>query len=240
VDPTNPQGPWLSDDGLDLYYSSGTGAGMHADVIYLHRDSQAGTFANPLPVLLQANAAGADPYLSADQLMLWFNNFGSVSVVRRADRSAVFMLSDAQDTLGLVTGTVDHPGSLSFSVDGKRVVYQAKPDSAAGTHTDLYTAVVKDDMTFSDAAPLIPPSDPNLDDCCGAYELDGSLLYSHSSNADIYRAEPGKQGALFPLTVSQRSTDPYETRNGRFLVYAWKASATMPGGGLRIATRTCE
>jgi len=245
VDSTdNDDGPWLSDDRTVLVFASDR-LGVH-NLYIAQRASAADLFGAPVEIAL-ATSSATDPFLSRDELTLWFSvepsdTTGAVFVASRASPSDAF-------------GTPQQLSELDVSA------YEAEPSLTADQLTIVFTASVGNLKLYSaqratttDAfgtAQLLVAVVTPVYDCCATVSADASsVVFATSALSTDLQIEQSQRGAtgFDPPTVLDASlhvagttdADPYLTSDGLTLVFASARTGGTGATDLYTADRACQ
>jgi WD40 repeat protein len=205
---TDDVAPWISDDGLRLYFSRNPGAKGQSDVYRTSRGSPAQPFGAPAQVT-NLNTSGQEGrvWLTSDELLL------AISI----QRGAVFDIELSRRTAGQDFGAsdgnrtalIDSEGSQRFTPfltpDGLRLYFSA--NTGPGQKLELWgagRATVNDDFMAPSQVPGVNSSntstvDPTL------YQGERLLLFSTfsaGSKADLWYATRSTATASFGAPIA--------------------------------------
>jgi Tol biopolymer transport system component len=184
--------PYLSSNGLSLYFYSRRGGGMgNRDIYVATRPTTTSQF-DTVTALSSLNGPGMDhqPEVSADQLSIYFvsDRSGNVDIWRstRGSVGAAFGVPLAVSELN----TSSDEGGITLSSDGLEAIITSNRPGGAGAR-DLYRATrASTDDPFNDLQPLSELNTPD-NEIDPALSADGKELYFASNRAgaasNLYR-----------------------------------------------------
>ncbi|MBX3270695.1 MAG: PD40 domain-containing protein [Sandaracinaceae bacterium] len=238
-------GPWMSPDGLRLYFSSERGGGLGGQDLYVAaRASAAAPFGAPARIeALSTALEDSDPSLSADELeIFWYGGAVPYTLftARRADLRAPFgaaaPLAIDDPRQNDITPAVRADGlELFFSRDGNDSGFDLFRATRA-TRADAFGDVQHLAALASGAT-----------DCCPGASSDGSTLYFEETDGSRYEIRVASRpsadapfGAPVPvpeLSAGRAAGDPQPSADGRTIVFAGR----LDGGSWDIwrASRAC-
>jgi hypothetical protein len=232
--PLDEWGPWLSPDGLDLWFSQYDSVQVVTNVLHAHRFSLAVPFSSATAEIVPLGPLGGKPdldaqvFLSDDQLHIYWDHFqGSFNIVW-ASRATTAEDFGPEDSLAIDQDSVLHTFAPALTQDRLTLVYVQGP-SPPGSSGYLYiTTHAHPDDDFTDGQQLVGPGpDPSgaaiNSDASEIYWGDGPiggqrLVRSTRIDATTYTTPVVIEGQ--PLGATDDNSDPMLTRDGKTLVFA--------------------
>jgi Tol biopolymer transport system component len=191
--------PWLTPDGLALYFASDRSGAGSDDLWVATRTSQSGSF-DPPQMLAAVNSTSSDssPTLSADGLELYFasSRMGGLggSDLWRSTRASPAGDFGAPTTLSAVN-SVDDDWDPALSFDGLTLYFTSNRAGGLGV-ADVWAATRPSLQASFSAPALVPGANSSSTDAQAWISADGLRLYFGSNRA----------GGLEDLWVAGRSS----------------------------------
>ncbi|HUS66717.1 MAG TPA: hypothetical protein VMZ28_19405 [Kofleriaceae bacterium] len=214
--------PSLTEDGLELYFSSDRagGGGGGQDIWVSRRESVGDDWGDPDPVpALNSADAEFDPEVSTDGLTLWMNSTRADAAAKGGFDLFVSTRETREDdwggpTIVPVLNSVD--SDMGAVMDASKTVLVFHRVTGGGVY-GLYQSIRDDeDSAWGDPAPL---TSVNSDPVADAYlSPDGLTVYFNSTRDggdgswDIWRATRQSPASLFtlPENVGELNTESHE------------------------------
>ena len=216
--PSNGEGfPWISSDGLRLYYTQGPGGNNHLRLA--SRTSITDQFTSSTVVLVGEAIDQTSCSLSADELTLWFTSFGAVRKATRATTAAPWGASQAIN----IIDTPTYSKSPTLTPDEQQMVLSLDVDNViylerTGPMDYTYSGPVSSGVSGTGPCQM---------------SADGLYLYFGAT----------RNGHLIPHRMSRTSTtDPFgSTEYMEDAVFAsgdnWFQCHAIPDGTVLFGTR---
>ena len=248
----NEWGPWLSPDGLDLWFSRATQSGSQTGVYHASRASKTDAFGAEVEVVLGLSGGGPDDdgnvFLSDDQLAVYWVHLQSSQNVLFATRSARGDAFGQEAYLGFdMDGTID-TYAPSLTQDQLTIAYAQGAHGAPQDHLFIATrARTIDD--FASGTMIAGPPVAGLPHGT-SLSIDGSQLFFADSDGNNFRLYSSDRLSATMYSTPQLVTgqptgtsfdniDPMLSRDGKTLVFAANDGGTK-GYDLYVLTRDCR
>jgi hypothetical protein len=224
---TDEFGPWLSDDRLELYFSSNL-SGISRRLYRARRSAVSDPFGAPTEILVGMTSNATDPFVTDDGLSLYYSDNAGVSeavyVATRATTVGDFSNPQVVSELDYPTSNDDGP---ALSSDELTIVFHSQRLGDA----DLFISTrPSKTSTWSPPMLLDGVSSPMKIDCCGWLSGDASALWfasdTGSNRTRLYIAQRIGAGFGSPalldsmLDTGGDNIDPTLTRDQRTIVFA--------------------
>jgi hypothetical protein len=221
-DMTGEGDPSLTEDGLELYFSSDrTGGGGGAQDIWVStRETVDDDWGDPDPVLaLNGADAEFDPEVSADGLTMWLNSNRAVMGAKGGYDLFVSTRETRADDWGppvLQPALSSADNDMGAVMDASKTVLVFHRVTSGGVYALYQSTRDDEDDAWSEPAPL---TTLNTDPVADAYlSTDGLTIYFNSTRDggegswDIWRATRQGVGSLFtlPEAVAEVNTEFHE------------------------------
>jgi hypothetical protein len=226
---SNEYGPWLSEDRLEIVFTSNRNGGNY-QLFRALRASASDPFGAPALLPVPGAVTGDDAFITDDGLTLWYANVDpttsaqSLYVATRASTAEDFGTPQLVDELNM---GVDASGP-TLSSDELTIVFNSKRNGSE----DLFIATrASKTSPWSTPQLLSTVSTPTSHDCCGWLSGDArTLVFASDENAhpmQLFSSNRGSSGfeayTVFDPILSSGSTgeaDPTLTRDQRTIVFA--------------------
>jgi Tol biopolymer transport system component len=228
------QGPFLTDDGLTLYYSSDeTG---DREIYVAERATTADTFPHGAKIANIDTPAGEDdPFVTANG-ELWF-----------ARDNAIYLTHLSSPTQAVDAGLkqIDGATSPALTADRKTIYFDSQRNGDPSTDLYVATRATAADA-FGDARKLAL-SDPVAEDSAPSVgDHESTLVFArHGTDELVFTAARegvdsfGPAAELAGLHANNLDFDPSLSADGATLVFASSRGNTGTDADLWIATRSC-
>jgi len=231
LDGSDDQDPFVTEDGLSLYFSStrpGTPSG--SNIWLVERESLEAVWGEPKLVEgINTDVREANPYVSRDKLRLWFTRVDEMGdlIMHHSSRFSAEERWSASSVLGGLGG--DAKGISPSLTDDELVLYFQRDEPSSGL--DIYRATrASTTEPFGQASPLAGLNSDekevdafSRDDLSFVFSRGGFLrVASRSSRTAIF----GGLEAVLGETAGDEAHDPWLSADGTWLVFAKQEGET--------------
>ncbi len=250
------QGPWLSPEGLDLYFSRATQTGTVKGVFRAHRASTSSSWGSPTQVVLGTSIVGnqedADVWLSDDQMRIYWAQQQAYIDIYFASRTSI--TEPFPDGVMLVQADAAQIDTYSAALtsDENTIVYVQTLHSGP---TDTVYIATRSSPLDSFAPSLVTGinqanniTSPTLtEDKLTLFWADTDSTLGASRIFTATRTSTATTAFASPTEVENQPTnmmmdikDPFISHDGTTLVFAMQNIGDSNGYDLYQMTRTCN